>query len=63
MRGIASIHHLGKSLLPKMAPSSSSEKIIPVHAGVVIKEKEPSIGLHDDSDMERKAPQQTCYAA
>ena len=53
MRGITSIHHLGKSLLPKMAPSSSSEKIIPVHAGVVIKEKEPSIGLHDHSDMER----------
>ena len=32
MRGITSIHHLGKSLLPEMAPSSSSEKIIPVHA-------------------------------
>ena len=39
MRGITSTHHLDKSLLPKMAPSSSSAKIIPVHAGVVIKEK------------------------
>ena len=60
MRGITSIHHLGKSLLPEMAPSSSSEKL---YQFMRIKEKEPSIGLHDDSDMERKAPQQTCYAA
>ena len=38
-QSLSYIHHLDKSLLPKVATSSSSAKHIPVHTGVVIKEK------------------------
>ena len=51
MRGIASIHHLGiKAFFLRWLLQAQVKKL---YQFMRIKEKEPSIGLHDDSDMER----------